>query len=155
MYVKEKLIINNFNNEMQDNPGFSLQLVKGSGDAAIIALAGTLSNDNVSYFMDKVDLLVTHGYYKIFFDMSNVQNVSAGGIGTLIRISGKLKEHGGCVILKHIPQIVLDIFQLPGFDRFFNFDEKKKFAHDCMDRREFIEAVKIWSSKHNEDIIRQ
>ncbi len=155
MCIRETTVINDFNKEVNDSLIFSLQFVRDSDITVIINPEGTIATENGAYFLDKIDLLITHGYYNVFIDMDSVQSVSAGGIGTLIRISEKVRKHGGCVILKHIPRIVLDIFQLPGFDRYFEMEEKKEFAHDCLDRRKFTEALKIWNSKHHEDIIRQ
>ncbi len=146
MCIRETTVINDFNKELNDSLSFSLQFVRDSDTAALIDLAGSLSNDTETYFLNKIDVLVSRGYMNLFIDMSNVRSVSAGGIGILIRISRKVKKCGGCVILKGVPQIVLDIFQLPGFDKYFEMDEKKEFAHDCMDRRKLKEAVGIFES---------
>ena len=106
----------------KDSLNFSLDFIEDTHTSAVINLEGVLASDTVIGLMDKIDELIKKNCFNLSIDMAGVQTVSAGGIGTIIRISEKLKECGGGVVLKNTPQIVLEIFQLPGFNTYFKPD---------------------------------
>ena len=105
--------------EQKDSLFFSLDFIEGTQVSAVINLEGVLASDTVIGLMSRIDELVKTGCFSLSIDMAGVQTVSAGGIGAIIRISEKLKEYGGGIVLENIPQIVLEIFQLPGFNTYF------------------------------------
>ncbi|RKX91441.1 MAG: hypothetical protein DRP59_07795 [Spirochaetes bacterium] len=91
-------------------------------------------------------------YSNLVFDMKKVVSIRAGEIGIIIRISEKVKKAGGCISLMNLPQLIMEILQLPGFDHYFEIDSVNKAAHNCTNHEDMEQLLRIDASNvHKEN----
>ncbi len=93
--------------------------VEGTTDTMIIEPRGIINTYNVVPFKEQLDLLVKRGYINLVFDLTDIDYISAVGVGLFIQLLSKTRKSGGDIILTNLQNSVIDVFNLPGFSGFF------------------------------------
>ncbi|MHC5002440.1 MAG: STAS domain-containing protein [Planctomycetota bacterium] len=87
------------------------------GDVMILAADGGLNRQTAENFIESIEALVDAGLTKLIIDCANLDFVSSYGLGLLVRLHRRLKQHGGnvkiCNLRGLLPQ-VLEATKLAG-----------------------------------------
>lgn len=85
----------------------------------VLEVIGELDNYAVKDFTECLEYEIEKGHRRIIVDCANLRFVSSMGMGTLVRIHGKMRKQGGNVRLANLTGLVADLFKLTHLDRLF------------------------------------
>lgn len=85
----------------------------------VLEVAGELDGYAVKDFTECIELEIEKGHRQIIVDCSKLRFVSSLGIGTLVRIHGRMSKLGGDVKLVSLTGMVAELFALTHMDRLF------------------------------------
>ena len=128
MNTKVTELLLDFDIDPPENLTISLKSVKESFITLIIKPVGSINTYSSSYFQRKIEMVIDKGFTVLIFDMSNIEYVSAVGIGSFIHIVDRVREYKGKVFLNNLPLKIADVFKLPGFEEYFTFNVDYKSA---------------------------
>ena len=86
----------------------------------VLEVIGDLDNYAVKDFTECLEYEIEKGHRRIIVDCSGLRFVSSMGVGTMVRIHGKMSKQGGDVKLAALTGLVADLFKLTRLDRLFN-----------------------------------
>ena len=81
---------------------------------------GSLDNYNYKEFIEKIDSLIKDNSPNLIFNCSNLDYISASGLGAFVEILRKVKEYGGSLVLVCLQPQVFEVFNILGFSSFIN-----------------------------------
>ncbi|MBQ5472613.1 MAG: STAS domain-containing protein [Treponema sp.] len=121
-------------------PGFdiewdkSLRITLGKVDqvprCVCIYLKGSIDNYNSNFFQNKITSVIGAGYINLIFNCQALEYVSSTGIGNFTSLLNTLKPRGGSIVFLQLQPKVMEIFQLLGFNHFFNLKDTLNEAVD-------------------------
>jgi len=85
----------------------------------VLEVTGELDNYAVKDFTECLEYEIESGHRQIIVDCSTLRFVSSMGIGTLVRIHGKMSKLGGDVKLVSLNGMVAELFSITHMDRLF------------------------------------
>ena len=68
-----------------------------------------------------VNIISTGKIGRLILDMKKVSFISSAGMGVLMLIRKQLEQAGGGVVVSNIPQEIREVFNVLGFNNFFDF----------------------------------
>lgn len=89
-------------------------------DVLILAADGGLNASTADEFVDRIQHLVDAGLRRIIIDCSKLDYVSSYGLGVLVRLHGRLKEHGGDVKIASVQGMLPQALHVTRLDRVFD-----------------------------------
>ena len=87
---------------------------------SIITVAGRVDSEGAVDLDMALQALTADNKFKILLDMSGVRYINSAGLRTLADILTQSKENGGDLKLVDLNAKVQRVFQIIGFDKFFN-----------------------------------
>ncbi len=69
--------------------------VEKNGDRATVYLTGTLDISTSKEFKESMLKLIDEGVREIYLDVSELNSLDSSGIGKLLLVYSRLREHGG------------------------------------------------------------
>ncbi len=118
--IDNNSIIPNFDAEWDKSLRITLSKDSKYPDILQVYLIGTIDNYNANFFEIKLSKILENGPYKILFKCASLDYVSSVALGIFNNFYPKFKALGGTFVFIDLPQRVLEIFQLLGFNHFFN-----------------------------------
>jgi len=85
-----------------------------------LQLTGYIDSYNTHKFRAEIMKVVSLGFVKLLFDLSQVSYISSMGVGDLVGIHKKVRECRGNIALLNPQRKVEEIFDLLGFATFLN-----------------------------------
>jgi anti-anti-sigma factor len=86
----------------------------------IVKIAGRVDSEGAVDLDMALQALTADNKFKIILDMSEVRYINSAGLRTLADILTQSKENGGDLKLVDLNPKVQRVFQIIGFDKFFN-----------------------------------
>jgi anti-sigma B factor antagonist len=87
------------------------------GDVLVIKADGGLNGDTADRFVSDIEKLVDAGLTKIIVDCDRLEFISSRGLGVLIRLHKRMKEHAGDVKIASVRSTILDILRMTRLDK--------------------------------------
>ena len=88
-------------------------------DILVVALSGTLNEENCSYLMECVKEDVLEGCLKMILDCEQLEFISSMGLGMLVRVNSRMKKLHGDVKLAGVQGIVAQIMNVTRLNLLF------------------------------------
>ena len=87
------------------------------GDVLVIKADGGLNAETTEKFISDIEKLVDVGLRKIIVDCSRLEYISSRGLGVLVRLHKRMKQHEGDVKIASAQSPLLDVLRLTRLDR--------------------------------------
>jgi anti-sigma B factor antagonist len=87
------------------------------GDILVIRADGGLNNQTAERFVTDIEKLVDAGLNKIIVDCSGLEYISSHGLGVLVRLHKRMKQHDGDVKIASAKSPLMDVLRLARLDR--------------------------------------
>lgn len=116
----DSIFIPGFEDGYDKNLKFQLDSVPEIPRSLVIFLKGSIDNYNASFFSEKMEAILGSRYINVIFKCALLEYVSSSGIGVFTKFYSSLKERGGNLVFMDLQPKVLEVFQLLGFNSFFN-----------------------------------
>ncbi len=86
----------------------------------VLALDGRVDSEGALDLELALQTALTEGHYKMILDMSGVRYLNSAGLRTLADVLTQSRDHNGDLKLVALSSKVERVFQIIGFDKFFN-----------------------------------
>ncbi|OQX28879.1 MAG: hypothetical protein B0D92_06660 [Spirochaeta sp. LUC14_002_19_P3] len=102
----------------------------------LLKLQGQLHSFNSRIFHAKIIQLIKIGYLNLVFDATRLNYISSTGVGAFTLIMKELTARNGSMILASLQPSVYHVFDLLGFENYFNFQEnwEKAISSYCLNK---------------------
>jgi anti-sigma B factor antagonist len=87
------------------------------GDVLVIKADGGLNSETADRFVSDIETLVDAGLTKIIVDCARLEFISSRGLGVLIRLHKRMKQHDGDVKIASVKSALLDVLRLTRLDK--------------------------------------
>ena len=87
------------------------------GDVLVIKADGGLNAETTEKFISDIEKLVDVGLRKFIVDCSRLEYISSRGLGVLVRLHKRMKQHEGDVKIASAKSPLLDVLRLTRLDR--------------------------------------
>jgi anti-sigma B factor antagonist len=87
------------------------------GDVLVIKADGGLNNQTAEKFITDIETLVEAGLRKIIVDCSRLEYISSAGLGVLVRLHKRMKQHAGDVKIASARSALLDLLRITRLDK--------------------------------------
>jgi stage II sporulation protein AA (anti-sigma F factor antagonist) len=81
-------------------------------DVVVFALSGRLDVTTAKHFEDKILTEIESGDRRFVIDLAQLNYISSSGLRVLYRVSAKLKEKGGRIVLCRLSDDVRRVFDI-------------------------------------------
>jgi stage II sporulation protein AA (anti-sigma F factor antagonist) len=81
-------------------------------DVVVFALSGRLDVTSAKHFEDKILTEIESGDRRFVIDLAQLNYISSSGLRVLYRVSAKLKEKGGRIVLCRLSDDVRRVFDI-------------------------------------------
>lgn len=112
--------------------GIQLTLDKLDQTSCVVHMKGYIDTYNSMYCQKQIDLFIRQGFENIVFDLSGVTYISSTGVAVFPSTLKQVKNSGGDIILAAMRSRVEEVFDLLGFNTFFNRTETVDEAIGCL-----------------------
>ena len=102
--------------------------VSQSGDATLVEVEGQLIVGNRQELKQRVLEQLEGGDRKFVIDFSNTGYIDSSGLGVLVSLSKKIREHGGELRLSSLNEDLRTLFELTKLDTLFRITDTKEEA---------------------------
>ena len=89
-------------------------------DITVFVLQGRIDTQGAGDMDLALQAAVSQGKHKMVLDMTEVRYISSAGLRTLADVHSKNREAGGDLKLAALTLRVMRVFQIIGFDKFFD-----------------------------------
>lgn len=96
----------------------------------LLKIEGRIDSMSAHEIQAAIDELIDRGILLMAADLENVNYVSSAGLRVFLAAQKLLKKAGGEVILLKMPDRVLSVFKMSGFDRFFTMAATDRELHE-------------------------
>ena len=94
-----------------------------AGDVTVVAVTGQLTVGNRQQLKDKVLAEVAFGARKVAVDFSDTSYIDSSGLGVLVSLSKKIREHSGELRLACLNEDLRILFELTKLDTLFRISD--------------------------------
>ncbi len=102
--------------------------LKKSGDAVVVDVEGQLIVGNRQELKQKVLDELEKGERKFLIDFAQTGYIDSSGLGVLVSLSKKIREHGGELRLADLNDDLQTLFELTKLDTLFQISETRERA---------------------------
>ncbi|HBZ96793.1 MAG: hypothetical protein CMJ41_00350 [Phycisphaerae bacterium] len=88
-------------------------------DVMILSADGGLNASNADRFVGDIQKLIEGGLRRLIIDCSRLEYISSAGIGVLLGLSRRMREHGGDVKLSSVRGLIVQALHIARLDTFF------------------------------------
>ncbi|MBP7739055.1 MAG: STAS domain-containing protein [Spirochaetes bacterium] len=106
-----------------------------NGRGAIVEIDGPLDSVSSPGFEDYINKLLARNIVFILFDSGKLEYVSSEGIGLLLFLQRKIYETNGFFVIFNMPDEIMSLYTLLGFDKVFRIAKDRAEAVQVMDRQ--------------------
>ncbi len=138
------LIVAGFDNEKDDSLKISLHKIPNIGNGCIVVLDGYIDTYNSSFFQEQLTKLINAGYCNLIFNCGALSYVSSTGMGAFTILLKLVKMKGGDIVLAAVQDKVSEVFQILGFEHFFNLKSTMDEAIEFLQTGAGITAQQIF-----------
>lgn len=96
-----------------------VNILTPNADEMVIEIGGRLDTSAVHSLHEQLIPVMENLGKQVKIDFSNLEYISSSGLRVLLMINKKAKEKGGRVVITHMKENILQIFQIVGFDKIF------------------------------------
>ncbi len=100
------------------------------GDVCVVSVEGQLIVGNRQELKQKVLDEIERGERKFLVDFSQTGYIDSSGLGVLVSLSKKIREHGGELRLTNLNEDLKTLFELTKLDTLFQIAETRERALD-------------------------
>jgi anti-sigma B factor antagonist len=100
------------------------------GDICVVTVEGQLIVGNRQELKQKVLDEIERGERKFLVDFSQTGYIDSSGLGVLVSLSKKIREHGGELRLTNLNEDLKTLFELTKLDTLFQIAESRERALD-------------------------
>lgn len=93
-----------------------------------VDVSGRLEFNDVDSFEAYLKALTARGITRIILDMSQVESIVSGSLGTLMKLADDLEAHGGRLVVLNPNVKVLSVFRRMGLDEVFRICDVEEEA---------------------------
>lgn len=97
-----------------------------AGSAIIAEVAGEIDLRTAEPFRSRLSAMTDAGYSRIILDFTEVRFLDASGLGALVAVHNRVREHGGEIKLARVRPTQRRLLRITGLDRVFT-------VHDHVD----------------------
>ena len=95
-----------------------------SGEVVVLDLHGKITGGD-RLIIDTIDSLVTRGVHKVVMNFADVSYMDSVGLSTIVRSHLRLRQHGGQLVLLHLPRRIADLLNITSLTAVFHpFDDE-------------------------------
>lgn len=105
------------------------------GKIVLVEIRGPLNGQTSTDFEQYIEQLLEKGQCFIILDTHELEHVSSAGIGVTLFIQKKIAAHNGFLVLCNLPEEIITLYRLIGFDRIFTIAESTDEALKIMDKQ--------------------
>ncbi|HEV8361950.1 MAG TPA: STAS domain-containing protein [Gemmatimonadaceae bacterium] len=98
------------------------------GDVCVVSVEGQLIVGNRQELKQKVLDEIERGERKFLVDFSQTGYIDSSGLGVLVSLSKKIREHGGELRLTNLNEDLKTLFELTKLDTLFQIAETRERA---------------------------
>ena len=98
-------------------------VVEGAENTVQLVLNGYLDTYNSPEFQSHINNLINTGIQCIIFNCNGLNYISSTGIGAFTAFLKLMKSKDGDMALFGLQKKVMEVFQLLGFTKFFNYSK--------------------------------
>ena len=98
------------------------------GLVQVIRLAGSLDMYSFPRLETQLNALFDQGQYFVVLDCGRLDYVGSAGLGALISLAKRAREHNGDVRLLNVPERIYRIIELLGFTKVLNVYDTEEAA---------------------------
>jgi len=98
------------------------------GDVCVVSVEGQLIVGNRQELKQKVLDEIERGDRKFLVDFSQTGYIDSSGLGVLVSLSKKIREHGGELRLTNLNEDLKTLFELTKLDTLFQIAETRERA---------------------------
>ena len=98
------------------------------GDVCVVSVEGQLIVGNRQELKQKVLDEIERGERKFLVDFSQTGYIDSSGLGVLVSLSKKIREHGGELRLTNLNEDLKTLFELTKLDTLFQIAETRQRA---------------------------
>jgi anti-sigma B factor antagonist len=98
------------------------------GDVCVVGVEGQLIVGNRQELKQKVLDEIERGERKFLVDFSQTGYIDSSGLGVLVSLSKKIREHGGELRLTNLNEDLKTLFELTKLDTLFQIAETRERA---------------------------
>jgi anti-sigma B factor antagonist len=102
--------------------------LKKTGDAVVVDVEGQLIVGNRQELKQKVLDELEKGERKFLIDFAQTGYIDSSGLGVLVSLSKKIREHGGELRLADLNDDLQTLFELTKLDTLFQISETRERA---------------------------
>ena len=102
--------------------------LKKTGDVVVVDVEGQLIVGNRQELKQKVLDELEKGERKFLIDFSQTGYIDSSGLGVLVSLSKKIREHGGELRLADLNEDLQTLFELTKLDTLFQISETRERA---------------------------
>ncbi|MEW5917322.1 MAG: STAS domain-containing protein [Gemmatimonadota bacterium] len=100
------------------------------GDVCVVSVEGQLIVGNRQELKQKVLDEIERGERKFLVDFSQTGYIDSSGLGVLVSLSKKIREHGGELRLANLNEDLKTLFELTKLDTLFQIADTRERALD-------------------------
>ncbi len=100
------------------------------GEVCVVSVEGQLIVGNRQELKQKVLDEIERGERKFLVDFSQTGYIDSSGLGVLVSLSKKIREHGGELRLTNLNEDLKTLFELTKLDTLFQIAETRERALD-------------------------
>ncbi|MCB9482331.1 MAG: STAS domain-containing protein [Desulfobacteraceae bacterium] len=89
----------------------------------VIKVFGRMDASNASLFEEEVKKLLQDGNKYLIADLENLEYISSAGLRSILSAGKLIKAENGSLRLSSLNGIVLEVFEISGFDAIFQIFE--------------------------------
>jgi anti-sigma B factor antagonist len=128
------LIIPGFDDERNEQITITLKKVDSVPNCIVFELKGHVDTYNSPFFQRQVQKAINADFINLIFNANGLNYLSSTGIGCFTAFLKAVKPKDGNVVFFGMPDKVMEIFKLLGFEQFFSF------SRDIEDSIRFLKA---------------
>ena len=99
----------------------SLQIQKAAGESAALALSGRLDTSTAPELEAALEEALKNAQ-KLTIDFEKLEYISSAGLRVILKAQKVMNGRGGMALL-HVPEAVMEVFDITGFSDFLTFGE--------------------------------
>eukprot|EP00831_Metopus_contortus_P023536 TRINITY_DN20743_c0_g1_i2.p3 TRINITY_DN20743_c0_g1~~TRINITY_DN20743_c0_g1_i2.p3 ORF type:complete len:111 (-),score=26.50 TRINITY_DN20743_c0_g1_i2:197-529(-) len=89
----------------------------------VIKVSGRMDASNASLFEEEVKKLLAEGNKNLIAELENLEYISSAGLRSILSAGKLVKAENGSLKLCSLSGIVLEVFEISGFDTIFQIYE--------------------------------
>jgi anti-sigma B factor antagonist len=102
--------------------------ISKQGEVSVVDVDGQLVVGNRQELKQTVLAELERGGRKFLIDFTSTGYIDSSGLGVLVSLSKKIREHGGELRLSHLNEDLRTLFELTKLDTLFHISETRELA---------------------------